>query len=327
MEVKFKKAKNIDSFPIFLSEKFLKTESDNFGWIVGYIDGDMIAILPYFIYTKASFRLLRFTSQTYFLDTSLKDDYEQKFLDMVVDRVGELGVDTVMHPTTNVVFDRVPKNSISAPFGTYKVNLKEKEEVLWANLHGRQRYRAKIKKAKKEGVEIVIDDYDIDEIYKIMCDTFIRSSMSFMSLDKLKNQIKNLGSNVKIFVAKSQDKVTQGILIIPFDQKVAYYSHGGNIDGAIAGIMNYLHWEAMMYFKKLGLEEYDFVGARINPQKGSKLEGIQLFKERFGATLQVGYIWKYPVRPIKSKIFNSLYRVIRDSRGDIIDQELARRRA
>ena len=35
--------------------------------------------------------------------------------------------------------------------------------MLWGNLHARQRYRAKIKKAQKEGVEIVIDDYDIDE--------------------------------------------------------------------------------------------------------------------------------------------------------------------
>jgi lipid II:glycine glycyltransferase (peptidoglycan interpeptide bridge formation enzyme) len=322
MELKFENAENIESFPIFLSKKFLRTQSDTFGWIVGYIHGEKRVILPYFIYKKASFRLLRFTHQTYFLDNSLKDIYEQIFLDMVVQKVRELNIDTIMQPTTNVVFDRVPKDSIYAPFGTYRVNLKEDEEVLWGNLHARQRYRAKIKKAQKEGVEIVIDDYDIDEVHQIMSSTFGRSSMSFMSLDSLKNQIETLGSNVRVFVAKTKSSRVEGVLIIPFDQKRAYYSHGGSVDKPIAGTMNYLHWSAMIYFKNLGLEEYDFVGARINPPKGSKLEGIQLFKKRFGATLHQGYMWKYPIRPIKSRLFNSIYKIIRNSDGDIIDQEM-----
>ena len=109
-------------------------------------------------------------------------------------------------------------------------------------------------------------------------------------------------------------KLKDGVLIIPFDQKRAYYSHGGSVDKPIAG--------TMIYFKNLGLEEYDFVGARINPPKGSKLEGIQLFKKRFGATLHQGYMWKYPIRPIKSKLFDSIYKIIRNSNGDIIDQEM-----
>ena len=46
--------------------------------------------------------------------------------------------------------------------------------------------------------------------------------------------------------------------------------------------MNLLHWHAIRLFRALGVKQYDFVGARINPSKGSKQEGLVIFKERFG---------------------------------------------
>ena len=83
----------------------------------------------------------------------------------------------------------------------------------------------------------------------------------------------------------------------------------------------------MLEFKKMGVREYDFMGARLNVEKGSKLEGIQRFKSRFGGELKKGYLWKYEINPIKTKTIYFLQKVIfklkgQDYKGDAIDQEL-----
>lgn len=83
--------------------------------------------------------------------------------------------------------------------------------------------------------------------------------------------------------------------------------------------MKLLQWEAIRTFRKLGVRRYDFFGARINPPKGSKQEGINLMKKHLGATLAEGYIWKYPLRPLRAWVYSTAVRVLRG--GDLVDQE------
>ena len=61
------------------------------------------------------------------------------------------------------------------------------------------------------------------------------------------------------------------------------------------------------------------MGARINPEKGSKQEALALFKKRFGATLKLGYMWKYPLHPLKYRLYGLAARF--RSGGDIVDLE------
>ena len=64
--------------------------------------------------------------------------------------------------------------------------------------------------------------------------------------------------------------------------------HGGSISKPLAGAMNLLQWEAMCFFRKLGVRYYNFVGTRIDPEPGSKQEGLSMFKQRFGGELKRG---------------------------------------
>jgi len=308
-----------DEYPIFLSENYLKTESKEYGWITCIIDNKIIAILPYYVYTRYIFRLLRFTTETYFTDNQLRDKYEQDFLNNLVKKVEELNIDIIIQPTTNVVFNKYPNNSIYAPFATYKINLTLSQDELWNNLHSK--HRNVIRNAEKKGIKVYENDYNIDEIYNLIKSTFVRSSMSFMSLEKFIGQIKNLGKNIKIFVAKTEDGTIQGCAIIPFNHYSGYYLHGGSIKRPLTGAMNFLQWKIILSLKKENILRYDFVGARVNVKKGTKLEGIQKFKERFGANMHIGYMWKYPIKPWKYKLFNIIYKLLKKSEGDIIDQE------
>ena len=92
--------------------------------------------------------------------------------------------------------------------------------------------------------------------------------------------------------------------------------------------MNLLQWTAILDMKRLGVNIYDFVGARISPKEGSKLETIQRFKARFGSQMKVGYLWKYPLNKFKYKTFYFLVRMHACLKkqtyiGDIIDEENA----
>jgi len=87
----------------------------------------------------------------------------------------------------------------------------------------------------------------------------------------------------------------------------------------IQGANKYLLWEAIKIFKKLGVKDFDFVGVRINPEKGSKQDALSSFKRHFGGQLVQGYIWKYPLNPVKYKLYNLAARL--RSGGDIVDAE------
>jgi len=83
--------------------------------------------------------------------------------------------------------------------------------------------------------------------------------------------------------------------------------------------MNLLQWEAIRQFRNMGVNRYDFCGARIHPEKGSKQAGLAMFKERFGAQLSQGYIWKCALHPMKFAAYSLAVRVLRG--GDIVDYE------
>ena len=139
-----------------------------------------------------------------------------------------------------------------------------------------------------------------------------------MNFDSFKRFIQGLGEYGQIMVADCQG-IAQSYVVFAFSDYCAYAIYAGNIVGQIKGANKLLYWEAIHQFKRLGIQLYDFMGARINPEPGSKQEALSLFKKRFGATLKQGYIWKYPIRPLKYRLYCLAARL--RSGGDIVDIE------
>ncbi len=113
--------------------------------------------------------------------------------------------------------------------------------------------------------------------------------------------------------------VAHSYSLFAYSTPCAYWIYGGNIQRQHQGAMKLLQWEATLLFRKLGVCKFDFYGARINPQKGSKQEGINLMKKHLGATLAQGYMWKYSLRPWRAWVYSTSVRVLRG--GDIVDRE------
>jgi hypothetical protein len=316
------KAERIDinwhpGLSIYASASFLKSVGDEYGWIGGLDNsGKLRCILPYTIIRKAIFRMVRFRVETIPLGEELTVNEEKEFLTHAMDYLRSCGADMVIPATTNTIFKTYPDGAIAAPYATYIIDLRQSEDALWSNLN--TTHRRKVRLATKQGVKIWSGLEYMETAYKLVQDTFKRSKMPFMKFRAFEKMALSLGDNIKIFVAYHQG-IIQGCTVVPFSQYSAYYVYGGSIPDPINGATNLLHWEAIKIFREMGVEQYDFVGTRINPEKGSKQEGLQMYKQRFGGRLVQGFMWKYPISRVKFAIYSQTVRILRG--GDIVDAE------
>lgn len=302
---------------IYASESFLKAVGDEYGWIGGFDDsGKLRCVLPYTVIRKAIFRMVRFRVETIPIGEELNIEEEKSFLNSAIEFLRSNGADMVIPATTNTIFRTYPEGAIVAPYGTYIIDLTQPEENIFGNFNSS--HRRKVRLAMKKGVQIKSGIEHLNTAYELVRDTFKRSKLGFMGHKAFTRYVRGLDENVKILVADYQGTV-QGCVVIPFSKRSAYYVYGGSIPEPITGATNLLHWEAIRQFCKLGVRYYDFVGVRIDPEKGSKQEGLMMFKERFGGQLVQGYMWKYAIHPLKYAVYNLAVRLLRG--GDIVDRE------
>lgn len=304
--------------PIFASAKFLKAVSDQYGWLGGFDDSvGLRCFLPYTILKKGIFKLVRFRVETIPVCDDFSPEEEKYFLELVVDYFKFVDkADIIIPATTNTIFRTYPAGAIAAPYGTYKIDLSQPEDKIVAAMSAS--HRRKIRLALKSGLEIKRGLEYTGISYKLIKETFKRSKLGFMNYELFRKYLDGLGENVEIFICHQNNSV-QSCIVIPFSNHSAYYVYGGSIPEPAIGATVLLHYEAIKYFKTLGVKYYDFVGVRINPEKGSKQEGLKQFKERFGGQLFTGYIWKYNLRSLRHLAYDLAIKLLRG--GDIVDEE------
>jgi hypothetical protein len=303
--------------PIFASESFLKAVSDKYGWIGGIDEsGKLRCILPYTIIQVAMIRMVRFRVETIPLGEGVDIDQEKSFLNGAIEYLRSIGADAVIPATTNTIFRTYPDGADAAPYGSHVIDLSQSEEILWRNVS--KITRQNIGTAHRNGVIIKSGVEYLDQAYILVRDTFRRSKLPFMSHGSFEQFVLGLGENVKIMVADYQG-IPHSCTVFPFSSYGAYAVYGGSIARAHQGAMKLVQWEAIRLFRNCGIQRYDFVGARINPQKGSKQEALNAFKTHLGGKLRQGYIWKYSIRSLKSYAYSLAVRALRG--GDIVDNE------
>jgi len=234
-------------------------------------------------------------------------------------------VDRIVQPKNYALFNELPDNVLSCAFGTYKISLsgKNSEQIL----EGMQaRYRTAIRQIEKLNVEIRFGITELKAFQKLHNETMQRTDAYSEDYVSLKKEIESSPENTLLATVYIDNKI-QGGLFIAYSDFCAYYFHGASADTTEAsGAIKYLHYKIMCLMQKKGVRNYDFVGARLSDVSGTKLEGIQNFKKRFGTELIKGYLWKLDINKTKCKAFDSLLKVKCKLKGtkypiDIIDQE------
>ena len=317
MKIKHIEIKWHPGLSIFASESFLKAVGDEYGWLGGFDEsGKLRCILPFTIIRKGIFKMARLRTETILIEEDLSIEEEKSFLNRAIEYFKSIKSDIIIPASNNSIFRTYPDGADAAPYGSYVIDLTESEEVLWRNVQRIQRQN--IKKAQKKGVSISSGMERLEEAHCLIVDTFKRSKLPFMSFESMKKYVHGLGENGKLMIADYQGNM-QSCVVYAFSDYCAYAVYGGNLARQFPGANKLLHWEAVQLFRKLGVKKYDFYGARINPEKGSKQEGINSFKSRLGGKLVQGYMWKYPLRPLRSKAYTYAVHFLRG--GDIVDAE------
>jgi len=231
--------------------------------------------------------------------------------------------DKIVQPTNYCLFQSAPANSVSSPFGSYEIILLDKtEEELLAAMQGR--YRSAIRQLDSLNVEIRYNELDV--FYNLHHQTMRRTNAYSEGLEDLKSMQQFLPKNTMVATIYINNEL-QGGLFLVYTNYSAYYLHGASTDTTQAsGAIKYLHYKMMCLLKQKGVQRYDFVGARLSDVSGTKLEGIQNFKKRFGSELKHGYLWKQEINALKCKSYNALLNFKLSLKGqkmplDIIDQE------
>lgn len=301
--------------PVVATKEFLNSKSDKFGW---FVSDDFI--LPFIIEKKFIFKRMIFTYSV----IKKNNNSAKEFLNEVVELSKNLDIDFIYQPYAFAIFEEVPDNCIYVPFGSYQVDLSKSEEDLFKNLHSK--HRNVVKKAQKNGLNIYHGKEYKKECFDLICDTLKRQQQPFMNYQTLSTMQKRLGNTIEFYIIRNKEKI-EGSAIIIYNKHEAYYLFGGSDNKTSPGAMNFLIWQILLDMKAKNVKSFDFVGARINPKNGSKFEGIQRFKSRFGTTLKSGYLWKVPIKPFKYRLFRFitwLYYKLKNKTyaGDIIDQEI-----
>lgn len=225
---------------------------------------------------------------------------EKDFLNAAMHELKKSGVQWTVCATT-ARFQNYPQGSVVAPCGNYIVDLTLSEEELWKNVHSK--HRNSIRRGEKSGIDIRIGGMELLKKYvEMSIETYLRSYKNTEGYEYYEGIMKGLKDNIVLFVA-DKDGISQSGGMFYYNDQIAYYLHGASISRPEPGATNFLLWRAMMYFKEKGVCEFSFVGYHYDPEPGSKLDGIQKFKGRFGGMLEKSYNFRYVQSPIAYKIY------------------------
>lgn len=308
---------------VFAYEKYLKNISSKYGWF--YNDNYFLPI----IFKNKKFYFFNINVAQFTTGINYKSNFENNiedekyFLNEIIVLLKKKKVDFVMQPSTNALFNIFPDNSLNCYFGTYKIDLRSDLDSIFSNFHSK--HRNVIRKAEKDGVIIKSGISYKDDAYSLLKQTYDRQNKICISKSKFLSEIYSLSDNCKIYVSYYND-IPQSSAVLLYNSYSSYYLHGGLSNNPKTGANNLLHWKAIQDMHNEGVKYYDFMGARINVDKNTKLYGIQNFKSRFCPDLVQGFLWKfvfnkfkywlyYLLLSMKMRLFGQKYE------GDVIDQE------
>lgn len=299
---------NYDELPIDLKEKL---ENDaNIFFTKAYEENVIYRKQKlYYVWSENNILVVR-VKQELFLKAAIiesepytyGDDKEnmKNFMNEAMQVLKERGVQWTICATT-ARLQEYPQNGLVVPTGNFIIDLSNDEDVLWKNVHSK--HRNSIRRGEKSGIQIVSGGKDLIPAYVPLAnETYERSGIDGSSESYYSGLIEKLENNVVLMLAYKDNEIQAGGMFY-YNNKIAYYLHGASIRRPEPGATNYLLWKAILYFKNMGVKEFSFVGYHFDPDAGSKLEGIQRFKERFGGVLEKSYNFRYEQNPLAYKLY------------------------
>lgn len=318
--------KNNYPFPFLKNYSRFCKEYEN-AEVLFFFSENRQAIAPAKIYNIQFLRVLRFLFPPLHLGKEISQSDEKEFIEEVVQFIIQKKLcHRILQPENFCLFRTYPSNSVHAPYGTYRVNLELNTEELLSNLQ--PRYRSAIRNAQKSGTVVKQGWKELANFYSLYQSMTKRKGIYCESYEYFRCLFQFMEESHALCRVVYLNDIPLGGIFLLFSEFSAFYLHGCSAtDTRTSGLIKFLHWDTMMLLKKMGVKQYDFVGARARDISGTNLEGVQQFKKRFGGEFIKGVLWKMDINRKQCKLFDVLLQMKmavkrRKPMLDIIDQEI-----
>ena len=183
------------------------------------------------------------------------------------------------------------------PEATQLLNIDLEPAALKAAFKPKTRYNLNL--AERKGVQVA-GSRDVTTFAKLAGDTAKRQAIHLPGAAYYQAALDLFGprDEVRLYLATHEGDVLAGIMVFRFG-KTAYYLFGGSSDRKRELMPNYLlHWQAMLDFRAMGCDTYDWWGIPEEPAPDHPWFGLYRFKTGFGGeTVRYVGLYEHVLRP------------------------------
>lgn len=173
---------------------------------------------------------------------------------------------------------------LTQPKRVFRLDVLRPTEEIFEGFH--RSHRRNIRLAEKYGITIekAVDLEDLKEFYKLFQKTSLRKNFYIRSLtyQELIYEHFNPDGNIAVFLAKHNNTIISGRLILIYGDKAWDMYAGSDNEQRGFNTSCYLVWHVIQYVKQKGCRWLDFRGAD-SPDPRHPLYGLHMFKKAFGA--------------------------------------------
>jgi lipid II:glycine glycyltransferase (peptidoglycan interpeptide bridge formation enzyme) len=183
------------------------------------------------------------------------------------------------------------------PAATQLLAIGVEPEALKAGFKPKTRYNLNL--AERKGVQVKASK-DVQTFARLAADTARRQGIHLPGAAYYQAAIEIFGPQdaVRLYLAEHEGDVLGGIMVFRFGN-TAYYLFGGSTEHKRELMPNYLlHWRAMLDFRALGCDSYDWWGVPEEPAPDHPWFGLYRFKTGFGGeTVRYVGLYERVLRP------------------------------
>ncbi|HEX9095739.1 MAG TPA: peptidoglycan bridge formation glycyltransferase FemA/FemB family protein [Candidatus Dormibacteraeota bacterium] len=188
------------------------------------------------------------------------------------------------------------------PEATQLLRIDLDPESLKAGFKPKTRYNLNL--AERKGVR-VRGSRDVATFAKLATETGKRQGVHLPGVAYYQAALEIFGPSdgVRLYLADHAGDILGGIMVFRFG-KTAYYLFGGSSDQKRELMPNYLlHWQAMLDFRAMGCDTYDWWGIPEEPAADHPWFGLYRFKTGFGGeTVRYAGLYEHVLRPRPLKL-------------------------
>lgn len=310
--VKSLKELNIDqaSFPIFFKDGYINCEIFNKSEVLIYANKEVEGLIIFKktklkIITKGQFLFSPVSFQGSVLNQKKENELLNRFISFLKDK---RIVDILLPPIHFSNFQSIPKNCIFFEIGIIQRKNIQNDTILFQKM--KPNYRNEIKKLI-DNESIVVSDgrHLLGDSYDLIKNTLREQGITCDSFEFFENLEKNINNQLYISNCYINGEI-YGTVIFIYDNNSAYYLYSGNKKtNDFPGINKLLIFKAFIFFQQKGIKNVILGGFRDEKLANSKIIGIQKFKLRFGAEVELGYHFIRVIKPFKYFIFKTLIKL------------------